>query len=181
MKRKPQKYHLPEHSPDDAVWQRLESKLDTKEFGNNGLPALEPSDSVWSRLDEELEKADSGRSKKIWLRVAAAVVLLLGIASVFYLNENRNTLRHEVVVAEASPSFSEKSESSASQVLEDLYTENENAEVNDMMVDLKQLEEDKRLILQKMKTDDSPHMQQLLMEIELDMAALVREISNELR
>ena len=181
MKRNPPKYQLPEHSPDDAVWQRLESRLDWKELAESGLQVREPSDFVWSRLDEELKKTDSWGANKIWLRVAAAVILLLGIASVLYLNENRTTVRHEIVVAEAPASFSEKSEPAPSQVLEDLYNENEDAEISNLMAELKQLEEDKRLILQKMKTDESPHMQQLLMEMELDMAALVREISNELR
>jgi hypothetical protein len=181
MKRKSLKSQLPEHSPDYAVWQRLQTKLDAREMGDYGLPAKKPSDSVWSRLDEELEKTESVGASKMWLRAAAAVVLLLGIASAFYLHKSRTSVRHEVVIAEVSHSFSEKSEISASELLEGLYIENENSEVNDLMAELKQLEEDKRLILQKMKTDDSQHMQQLLMEIELDMAALVREISNELR
>jgi hypothetical protein len=181
MRRKSTKYNLPEHSPDESVWQRIDSAMDSERMEEFGLPEHAAPDTVWSKLEGELDRKEPNAYRKFWLRAAAAVILLIGIAAVFFLVGNDQNVRHEVVIAEVSQSSIEDIEVSASELLKTFQSGSENSGVSSLMAELKQLEKDKQLILQKMKTDDSPHMHQLLMEIELDMAALVREISNELR
>jgi len=178
MSSKPLKSDLPEYSPDDAVWQRLNEKLDREE--SPGLAEHEVSVKVWQRLEGELDKKQLG-VRRTWLRVAAALVVLVGIAAALAISQSRSTVRHQVVMAETKSVDVDHVDRPVSEVLSELQIEGEQPVVTDLLAELRRLEEDKALILQKMNVDPSPHMQQLLMEIELDMADLVREISNEMR
>lgn len=180
MSSKPLKSDLPEYSPDDAVWQRLNEKLDREE--SPGLAEQEVSDRVWQRLEGELDKKQLG-VRRTWLRVAAALVILVGIAAAMAISQSRSTVRHQVVMAETTNVSIDRVDRPVSEILEEVQMKREGgqADVTDLLAELRRLEEDKSLILQKMNVDPTPHMQQLLMEIELDMADLVREISNEMR
>jgi hypothetical protein len=180
MSDKPLKRDLPEYSPDDAVWRRLNARLDHEEF--SGFSEYEVSDKVWQRLEVELDKKE-WTARRTWIRVAAALVVMVGIAAALAISQNRSTIRHEVVRAETVILSIDHGDRPVSEILAEVQTEKdgEQAKVTSLLSELRRLEKDKALILEKMNANPSPHMQQLLMEIELDMADLVREISNEIR
>lgn len=182
--KEPLKSKLPVHSPSKEVWLELESRLDDPTFGDYNLSQPEAPDRAWEKIERKQNKPRQPLRTVHWLKIAAAVALLFTIPLVILLmREAPPEVRHSFVIAQTQESRIEESETSAYGILSAFYTTTnpDNPDVSGLLEELRVLEQDKNLIVGRRQNDDSPQLRQMLMEIEMDLAALVRDISNKMR
>jgi hypothetical protein len=184
MTRKLLKSELPVHLPSKDVWRELEHRLDDPNLTKHGLPLREAPESVWENIERNLEDKSQRERTRYWFKIASSIALLFAIPIVILLiREEHQQVRHTLVIAQTHEAHFDANEASAYNILSEFYETNntENTAVSQLLQELKAMEQDKKLITDQLHKNETPQLRQLLIEIEMDMAQLVREISNKMR
>lgn len=181
---------LPSHTPPASVWERLEGALDLQEALAK-LPVHEPPVEAWPALEAALD-GKKGSNRARWsaatLRWAAGIAILMGSAVVYQAlqrgDEANLEYRVEWAPAEEFP-FGNEETSQAGTLIQQLCARAvhmcESSDFKELEEELYKLETARDEVEARMNPyGDNGELERMLMQIELQHAEIVKQMTNTL-
>lgn len=182
---------MPSYTPPTSVWARIEAELDLQEALTK-LPVHAPPAEAWSALDARLDGKNGG--SRAWLsatalRWAAGIAILIGSAVAYQAiqSDDEANLEYRVEWATAGEFFSnEKIEPSAAEsIVKQLCARAvhicESSDFKKLEEELYQLETARDEVQSRMNPyGDNDELERMLMQIELQHAEIVKQMTNTL-
>jgi hypothetical protein len=176
---------LRQHHPKPDIWNLIEKELENSSPLNQ-LPTHVPPQELWAKIEEQQPK-----TRRIvilnWMRIAASVIVVLGLAYTFQQMNSKSDTTSDLVYTEVwiNPIQVENWDVETDRNIEILLESKEaesplllkSEEYLELKTEFENLVQSKEIILQELTAyNDNVELELLLTKIELEKNSLVRNL-----
>lgn len=104
---------LPQFKADDRIWDKVVEQLDNEEGEQNPeilkrsinqLPSFRAGENIWNNIEKELDGKSSAANKFYFLKIAASLILLIGIGILINNMFTSNTQKDNITFSQEAVS-----------------------------------------------------------------------------